>query len=98
MNGVLVVLAWGAAVAFMILGGVCQVQYAKAGYPNSLRWKLMLFLSGWFPGSLLMWAINPMSGWQGFVVGALSIGIVSGWASVFWLPINMQNLFPKNRA
>lgn len=95
MSGILVVPLWGLAIAFMILGGICQVQYAKKGYPDSTKWKLILFLSGWFPSTFLVWAMNPANGWQGFVAGALSIGVVVGWASVFWFPINMQNLFPK---
>ncbi len=95
MNGIFVVLVWGLTITFMFLGGVCQVQYAKAGYPSSTKWKLTLFLSGWLPSALLVWAVNPANGWQGFAVGALSIGVLVGWASVFWFPTNMQNLFPK---
>lgn len=89
-------LKWLLAFAMMLVNGYLQIKYAKANYPAMRRWKMLLFLGGFFSGALVGWALIPVSGWREFLLAACVFGLPIGYVFLKWFPINVQNVYPKH--
>ena len=78
------------------LGGYLQYRYAKANYPNSLRWKWVLFLSGFIPvlSGLATFLYQEVAILE-LILFSLLGGMFGGLISRFLFPHNMRRVYPK---
>ena len=82
----------------LLLLGHIQYKYAQANYPNSWRWRAILFVGGFIPGGIgaFTFEMNTTS----FINRGLFIlflGVFLGLISAFLVPINMRNILPKRK-
>lgn len=75
-----------------------QLRYAWANYPETLRWKLILFFSAFIGGGLSAVTI----GYQALDLRSLLIfvtlgGLFFGLIFTFVFPSNMQGSYPKRK-
>ena len=77
-------------------GGYLQYRYAQANYPNSLRWKWALFLSGFIPvvTGLATFLYQEVAIYELLLFSLLG-GIFGGLISRFLFPHNMRHIYPK---
>ena len=78
------------------LGGYLQYRYAQANYPNSSRWKWVLFLSGFVPvvTGLATFLYQEVAIHELLLFSLLG-GMFSGSISRFLFPQNMRHVYPK---
>ena len=73
-----------------------QLQYAKANYPDTPRWRFVLFSSAFLFGFFTA----VLFGFQGLTLGRLLVfavlgGLFSGLGFTFVFPSRMQAYYPK---
>lgn len=90
------ILLWLTAVGTLILEVYLQYQYARAGYPESRQWRLLLFTSGFLAVAIGGAAVTAVpSSVQEVIVLLGFAAALGGLGFGFLFPINMQNIIPK---
>jgi len=92
------ILLWLAAVGILILGVYLQYQYARANYPESVKWRLLLFISGFLAVATGGAAVTEIpSSSQEVILLLVFAAALGGLGFGFLFPINMQNIIPKRK-
>lgn len=89
------IVKWGAFFVACIINGYCHLQYAYANYPRSRLWQFLLFITGFFGGTLVLWGLIPGYDVAGFFGSMIVGGIPAGLISLWWFPQKMQTIVPK---
>ena len=72
-----------------------QFKYRDAGYPQSFRWRSILFVSSFINGSIGLLMFTPNSDIRTRFLAALFTGVFGGVIFAFGFPHQMRGLFPK---
>ncbi len=86
---------WFMVILSSLGAGYLHYLHARANYPFSLSWKAILFISGFIPGTVGVWALFPTPGLIELAVSAGIGGVAMGYASLRLFPSKMQAIVPK---
>jgi len=92
-------LAFIATVLLICFGGYFQWKYAKANYPESWRWKSLLFINGFATCGIGTACFLPFSGvtWVEGLLGCLGGGLFGGYVFLTQFPQKVQTIIPKHK-
>jgi hypothetical protein len=75
-----------------------QLEYARAGYPNTTKAKAKLFLGGFLVATFGGWLLFPGFSIDGLVVSAIGPGLLHGYGAVYWFPSKVRAILRKTES